>query len=176
MKSRDGFEVVNDLMREEVNRRAVLKALGWSAAGLTSSLPLGLPSLAHAQTPKSGGTIRIGSFSNIDTLDAHNTTSIVACSIHNHIYHGLLKITSPDGKSVDFKPELAREWEIQGDRVHVFRLHKGVTFHNGDPCTSADIKWNLERVKDKQQSPIHAWKLELLESIETPDPQTIKLS
>jgi peptide/nickel transport system substrate-binding protein len=175
MKSRDGFEVVNELMREEVNRRAVLKALGWSAAGLAGSLPLGLPSLAHAQTPKPGGTIRIGSFSNIDTLDAHNTTSIVACSIHNNIYNGLLKITSPDGKSVDFKPELAREWEIQGDRVHVFRLHKDVTFHNGDPCTAADVKWNLERVKDKNQSPIHAWKLELLEAIETPDPLTVKL-
>ncbi len=94
----------------------------------------------------------------------------MACAIHNNIYNGLLKITSPDGKGVDFKPELAREWEIQGDRVHVFRLHKGVTFHDGDPCTAAEVKWNLERVKDKAQSPIHAWKLELLEAIETPDP------
>ena len=126
----------------------MLKALGWSAAGLASGA-LALPSLAHAQKPKYGGTIKIGSFSNIDTLDAHNTTSIVACSIHNNIYNGLLKIVSSDGKGVDFKPELAREWEIQGDRVHVFRLHKGVTFHNGDPCTAADVKWNLERVKDK---------------------------
>jgi len=176
MKSRDGFEVVNELMREEVNRRAVLKALGWSAAGVAvGSLPLGLPSLAHAQKPKYGGTIKIGSFTNIDTLDAHNTTSIVACSVHNNVYNGLLKTVSSDGKSVDFKPELAREWEIQGDRVHVFRLHKGVTFHNGDALTAADIKWNLERVKDKTQSPIHAWKLELLEAIETPDPYTLKL-
>jgi peptide/nickel transport system substrate-binding protein len=173
MKSRDGFEVVNELMREEVNRRAVLKMLGASVVGLAGGLPLAAP--AYAQKPKYGGTMRIGSFSNIDTLDAHNTTSIVACSIHNNIYNGLLKITSPDGKGVDFKPQLAREWEIQGDRVHVFRLHKGVTFHNGDPLTAADVKWNLERVKDKNQSPIHAWKLELLESIETPDPHTVKL-
>ncbi|MBI2217920.1 MAG: ABC transporter substrate-binding protein [Candidatus Rokubacteria bacterium] len=175
MKSRDGFEVVNELMRDDVNRRTVLKALGWSAAGAGFGLPLAVPDRAHAQAPKRGGTIRIGSFSNIDTLDAHNTTSIVACSIHNNIYNGLLKTVSPDGKSVDFKPELAREWEIQGDRVHVFRLHKGVTFHNGDPLTAADVKWNLERVKDKQQAPIHAWKLELLEAIETPDSHTIKL-
>src|SRR5262245_39031704 len=118
MKSRDGFEVVNALMREEANRRQVLKALGWSAAGLAGLGSLARPSLARAQKPKSGGTIKIGSFSNIDTLDAHNTTSIVACSIHNNIYNGLLKIVSSDGKSVDFKPELAREWEIQGDRVH----------------------------------------------------------
>jgi peptide/nickel transport system substrate-binding protein len=166
---------VNDLLHDDVNRRAVLKALGWSAVGMAGALPLGMPSGASAQPPKRGGTIRVGSFSNIDTLDAHNTTSIVACSIHNNIYNGLLKIVSTDGKSVDFKPELAREWEIQGDRVHVFRLHKGVTFHNGDPLTAADVKWNLERVKDKQQAPIHAWKLELLEAIETPDSHTVKL-
>jgi peptide/nickel transport system substrate-binding protein len=173
MKSRDGFEVVNELLREDVNRRAALKLLGASAMGLAGGLTLAAP--AQAQKPKYGGTIRIGSFSNIDTLDAHNTTSIVACSIHNNIYNGLLKIVSPDGKSVDFKPQLAREWEVQGDRVHVFRLHKGVTFHNGDPMTAADVKWNLERVKDKNQAPIHAWKLELLESIETPDSHTVKL-
>ena len=171
MTSRDGFEVVNAMLRD-VDRRDVLKALGWSGAALAG---LGMPAVASAQKPKYGGTIKIGSFQNIDTLDPHQTTFIAACGIHNNIYNGLLKITSPDGKGVEFKPELAREWEIQGDRVHVFRLHKGVTFHNGEPCTSAEVKWNLERVKDKAQAPIHAWKLELLEHIETPDPQTIKL-
>lgn len=181
MKSQNGFEVVNRELREgawrhdAVSRRAVLQALGFTAAGL-AGLSAGLPGIAHGQTPKRGGTIKIGIFQNIDTLDAHNTTFITACAIHNNIYNGLLQITSSDGKSVDFKPQLAREWEIQGDRVHVFRLRKGVTFHNGDPCTAAEIKWNLERVKDKQQAPIHAWKLALLESIETPDPHTVKLS
>jgi len=182
MKSRDGFEEVNRELREgawvhdPLTRRAMLQALGLTAAGLAAGLSPGMLGVAQGQTPRRGGTIKIGSFQNIDTLDAHNTTFITACAIHNNIYNGLLRITSTDGKSVDFKPELAREWEIQGDRVHVFRLHKGVTFHNGDPCTAADIKWNLERVKDKAQAPIHAWKLALLEAIETPDPHTIKLS
>jgi peptide/nickel transport system substrate-binding protein len=175
MKSRDGFEVVNEMLREDVHRRQVLKALGWSAVGLAGALPLAMPGAAGAQRPRSGGTIKIGSFQNIDTLDPHQTTFITACAIHNNIYNGLLKITSPDGKSVEFKPELAREWEIQGDRVHVFRLHKGVTFHDGQPCTAAEVKASLERVKDKAQSPIHAWKLALLEHIDTPDPLTVKL-
>jgi peptide/nickel transport system substrate-binding protein len=175
MKSRDGFETVNEMLREDVHRRQVLKALGWSAVGLAGALPLGVPRPASAQKPRYGGTIKIGSFQNIDTLDPHQTTFITACAIHNNIYNGLLKITSPDGKGVEFKPELAREWEIQGDRVHVFRLQKGVTFHDGQPCTSAEVKASLERVKDKAQSPIHAWKLALLEHIETPDPLTVKL-
>jgi peptide/nickel transport system substrate-binding protein len=175
MNSRDGFEVVNAMVREEVHRRQVLKALGWSALGVAGMLPLGTPGVAYGQKPRAGGTIKIGSFQNIDTLDPHQTTFITACAIHNNIYNGLLKITSPDGKGVEFKPELAREWEIQGDRVHVFRLHKGVTFHDGQPCTAAEVKASLERVRDKAQSPIHAWKLELLEHIETPDSHTVKL-
>src|SRR4029450_4235165 len=107
-----------------------------------------------------------------DTLDPHNTTFITAGAVHNNIYNGLLKITY-DGKTVDFKPQLAREGEGQGDKGHVFRLHKGVTFHKGGPCTAAEVKASLERVKDKAQSPIHAWKLELLEHIETPAPRTV---
>ena len=174
MRSQDGFEVVNRLVRAEpVNRRTVLRALGLSA--LAGGLPLAAPGLARAQRPKPGGTMRIALDENIDTLDPHNATFITACAVHNNIYNGLLKITY-DGKTVDFKPQLAREWEVQGDRVHVFRLHKGVTFHNGEPCTAAEVKASLERVKDKAQSPIHAWKLELLEAIETPDSHTVKLS
>jgi peptide/nickel transport system substrate-binding protein len=174
MRSQDGFEVVNRLVREEpVSRRTALRALGWSA--LATGLPLAAPGPASAQRPKLGGTMRIALDENIDTLDPHNTTFITACAVHNNIYNGLLKITY-DGKTVDFKPQLAREWEVQGDRVHVFRLHKGVTFHNGEPCTAAEVKASLERVKDKTQSPIHAWKLELLEAIETPDSHTVKLS
>ncbi|HET9275779.1 MAG TPA: hypothetical protein VFN96_06905, partial [Gemmatimonadales bacterium] len=120
MRSQDGFEVVNRLVREDpVNRRTVLRALGWSA--LAAGLPLAAPGSAQAQRPKPGGTMRIALDENIDTLDPHNTTFITACAVHNNIYNGLLKITY-DGKTVDFKPQLAREWEVQGDRVHVFRL------------------------------------------------------
>ena len=56
MKSRDGFEVVNELMRDEMNRRDVLKALGWSAAGVLGS-SLALPSFAHAQKPKGANEV-----------------------------------------------------------------------------------------------------------------------
>ena len=166
MRSQDGFEVVNRLVREDpVNRRTVLRALGLVGAG-------GGPA-ARGPGPgaRPGGRSRAARCGSRSTRTStrwipHNTTSITACAIHNNIYNGLLKITY-EGKTVDFKPQLAREWEVQGDRVHVFRLHKGVTFHNGEPCTAAEVKWNLERVKDKQQSPIHAWKLELLEAVET---------
>jgi len=176
-KSRDGFAVVNELLRADTTRRAFLKTFGASVAGVVVGQTRGFQtiSVAFAQTPKRGGSIKIGIFTNIDTLDPHNTTSIAATAIHNNIYNGILKVAY-DGKEVSFVPDLATEWEIIGDRVHVFRFHKGVTFHNGDPLTAADIQWNLERVKDVKQAPIHAWKLKLLEKIEILDDHTIRLT
>jgi peptide/nickel transport system substrate-binding protein len=176
-QSRDGFAVVNEQLRAALSRRAVLKTLAWSGAGLAAlqAMPFGTVPRVYAQQPRRGGTIKIGSFANIDTLDPHNTTSIAATAIHNNIYSGILKLTY-DGKEVKFVPDLAREWEIIGDRVHVFRFHKGVTFHNGDPFTAQDVQWNLERVKDVKQAPIHAWKLKLLEKIEILDDHTVRLT
>src|SRR5262245_66215547 len=145
-QSRDGFTVVNEQLRSAISRRAALRTLAWSGAGFAAlqAMPFGTVPLVYAQQPKRGGTIKIGSFTNIDTLDPHNTTNIAATAIHNNIYSGILKITY-DGKEVSFVPDLASEWEIVGDRVHVFRFRKGVTFHNGDPLTAQDVKWNLDR-------------------------------
>ena len=175
--SRDGFAVVNSLLRADTNRRSLLRGVIGSGAGVLALQlrPWSLVAPAYAQQPKRGGTIKIGSWTNIDTLDPHNTTSIVATAIHNNIYNGILKVAY-DGKEVKFVPDLATEWEIVGDRVHVFRFHKGVTFHNGDPFTARDVQWNLERVKDSKQSPIHAWKLKLLENIEILDDHTVRLT
>ena len=176
-QSRDGFAVVNEQLRATISRRTLLKTLVGAGAGLAAlhAMPFGIVPLVYAQQPRRGGTIKIGSFTNIDTLDPHNTTSIAATAIHNNIYNGILKITY-DGKEVKFVPDLASEWEIVGDRVHVFRFHKGVTFHNGDPFTAQDVQWNLERVKDVKQAPIHAWKLKLLEKIEILDDHTMRLT
>jgi peptide/nickel transport system substrate-binding protein len=177
MHSRDGFEVVNRILTDEVCRRAFLRRLAWTGAGVAAlgALDLARIPAAFGQQARRGGTIKLGIGENIDTLDPHQTTIITAVAIHNNIYNGLLKITY-DGQKVDFVPDLAHRWEIIGDRTHVFHLHEGVSFHNGEPLTAAVVKWNLERVKDVKQSPIHAWKLELLESIDTPDDHTVKLT
>ncbi len=48
----------------------------------------------------------------------------------------------PDGK---LHPGLATEWKLQGQTTWVFKLRSGVKFHNGDPFTSADVKYSIER-------------------------------
>jgi peptide/nickel transport system substrate-binding protein len=45
-------------------------------------------------------------------------------------------------------PSLAESWTVSPDqRVYEFKLREGLTFHNGDPFTSEDVKFSFERAK-----------------------------
>jgi peptide/nickel transport system substrate-binding protein len=47
---------------------------------------------------------------------------------------------------------LAESWEFQGKKW-IFRLRKGIRFHNGSPFTSKDVVFSLSRMKsDKRTS------------------------
>ncbi|RMF93909.1 MAG: ABC transporter substrate-binding protein [Nitrospinota bacterium] len=181
MKSRDGFTFYNQLLEKEVNRRTFLRlaAGGLAAAG---TFHLGLPwSLAATPrtfdvgTPKYGGTITIGLGGNPDTLDPHHTSYLLAIKIHSNIYNGILKITY-DGKNVRFEPDLAKEWEIKEEKIHTFRFHQGVHFHNGDELTAEGVKWSLERVMNPAEKSFHAWKLAAVEKLEVLDKYTLRMT
>ncbi len=45
-------------------------------------------------------------------------------------------------------PSLAESWTDSPDgRVYEFKLRRGLTFHNGDPVTTEDVKFSFERYK-----------------------------
>jgi len=46
-------------------------------------------------------------------------------------------------------PLLAEAIDVSNDgRIYTFTLREGVTFHNGDPLTAAEVKWTWERILD----------------------------
>jgi len=57
MKSRDGFEVVNELLREDVNRREALRMLGWSGAALAGAA--GIQMSSHLYPEVSAHLLRV---------------------------------------------------------------------------------------------------------------------
>ncbi len=73
----------------------------------------------------------------------------------------------PDGKP---QPWLAREYSADPSGLRwTVRLHEGVTFHDGRPLTSADVKFTVEYLT-KNARP--RWVLTNVDRVETPDPLT----
>src|SRR3546814_10049591 len=74
---------------------------------------------------------------------------------------------------------LARSWEVEdGGRTYRFTLRDGVTFHNGEPLTSAEVKWTWDRMFGGD-----AWKCKstfagrsgvTVTAVEAPDPKTVR--
>src|SRR5215469_12745459 len=54
-----------------------------------------------------------------------------------------------------------------------FKLRQGVKFHNGDPFTSADAKFSLERTYDPNAKTMVATVFTTIDKIEAPDPHTL---
>lgn len=82
-------------------------------------------------------------------------------------------------KDVHFnlQPWLADSWQQPDPLTYIFRLHKGVHFHNGQLLTSADVAWTINSMRDgKNYGGIisaRSGNFASVASVDTPDAYTI---
>ncbi len=149
-----------------MNRREMMTLTAASAALLTAG---GLRAFAQS----AAGTIAFGQSTAVLTLDpAHGAFTgypggyeAALC-----IYDRLLDF---DG-SMNIVPQLAESYEMAPDLMSCeLKLRQGVKFHDGTDLDVAAVKLNLERMMDAERNPTNRPLWNPLESIETPDEQTI---
>lgn len=71
--------------------------------------------------------------------------------------------------------DLAESWSISDDGlVYTFNLHDGVTWHDGEPLTSADVEFTFERIMELNYP--YAAFLQNVASIDTPDDLTVVIT
>jgi peptide/nickel transport system substrate-binding protein len=97
----------------------------------------------------SAADLRIGVASEVTTLDPHFFHLTSNTEIHKLIYSGLVT-QDADMKVV---PDLAERWRTVDDTHWEFRLHQGVTFHDGTPMTADDVVFTYERARSVPNSP-----------------------
>jgi peptide/nickel transport system substrate-binding protein len=136
---------------------------------------------AVAQQPKRGGVVRIAE-REAPSLDPHLSISFLTHSHISLVYSQLVRFPNgPEQKHpADFSilPDLAESWKYESPTIVVFRLRKGVHFHNKPPVngrevTSADVKYSLERFMAK--SGFRA-RLDPVQSIEAADRYTVRIT
>lgn len=108
-----------------------------------------------AKSTESDNTLTIAMSVNLTSFDIHNQTNGYREGIFNNIFNYLVK---RDNKG-QIQPDLAEKYEKKDDTTWHFTLRKGVKFHNGDPLTSEDVKFSLERVaRDEKLSQQSSYK------------------
>lgn len=142
-------------------RAAVVLGSAAAAEGL-------LARVAGAQTT-SKNTLVVGQSADVSKLDPHLSTTVNDIAITFNLYDNLLT-RRLDGK---LYPSLATEWKLVNPTTWQFKLRPNVKFHNGDPLTSADVKFSFERSYDPNAKVITKSVLNTIDKIETPDPLTV---
>jgi len=150
----------------KITRRELLT--GAAAAGIGGSLPRGGPGPAWAQTTQKRELVTAQG-GDVSKFDPHFSTNSNEIRVSFNLFDNLTS-RHPDGK---LYPGLATEWKLQNQTVWTFKLRQGVKFHNGDPFTSADAKWSIERTYDPAAKTMVATALTTIDYIEAPDPYTL---
>src|SRR5436190_3302412 len=97
-------------------------------------------------TPQKGGDLVIARTQESLGMDNTNVFDNESIWIFQQMYETLYTV-SPDGKSVI--PWLATSYDLSPDKLtYTFHLRQGVKFHNGQPMTSADVKFSIDKAKD----------------------------
>lgn len=131
----------------QIGRRTLL-----AGTGAALILPFGASAPARAaDTPKKGGTLRLGlaGGSTTDSLDLRTWTDSVTLVIGFALWNGLIE-NGPDNKPI---PELAESWEAKpGAAEWVLNLRKGITFTNGKEFDADDAVYSLNLHRGETKS------------------------
>lgn len=115
--------------------------------------------------------LRVGVGQGLVNPDPHTSTLYSDVRILEEIYEGLLRV---DPVTLQPVPALAQSFEIAADKLTwTFHLRPGVTFHNGAPLSSADVKYSIDRIRNEKTGATLRSDYDPVTAVETPDAATI---
>src|SRR3981081_393699 len=120
----------------------LIMAMVLSACAPTTTTPG--PSATTASGPKKGGTLILARQGEVTNLDPHKVPAFTSARVFELVYSYLMRLD----ESLAVQPDLAESMPTissDGKTVHV-QIRSGVKFHNGDPLTSADVKYTFDRI------------------------------
>ncbi len=99
-----------------------------------------------AQQPRRGATLQIVTTPEPTILTNALSSAPTTAEVATKVFDGLLEY------DMDMRPipSLAESWDISGDGTSItFHLRQGVTWHDGKPFTSDDVRFALLEVVKK---------------------------
>jgi peptide/nickel transport system substrate-binding protein len=147
-----------------------VRTLRLSLAVLFVSLAACAPPLAPTPTPEpkgGGGEFRVVLAAEPTSLNPNLRADDAAFNACQNFYNKLVTLDA------DYRviPDLATRWDISAEGLtYTFYLAKNVKWHDGQPFTSADVKWTFETIA--REKGFAQGLANRIVSIETPDATT----
>jgi peptide/nickel transport system substrate-binding protein len=158
-----------------ISRRRLLQlsalGVGAFAAGplLAACGSSGSSGSGASGAPKKGGDLVIVRANDSVGMDKTTVFSNASLWVYQQMYENLVEMTE-DGQGV--RPWLAESYQMAPDNLScTFKLRPGVKFHNGQPMTSADVKFSI----DQSSATKGGWEFinTAIKEVTTPDPLTV---
>jgi peptide/nickel transport system substrate-binding protein len=144
---------------------------GTQAAAPAAAQPTQAAAQSAAGKPVRGGQLTIVMQRDATTFDPTKAQDVYSGEILSLVTDPLFEIND-QGQVVG---RLVEKTENPEPNVYVFTLKQGIKFQDGTPLDSAAVKFNIERhINDPKATTIQDVKP--ITSIETPDPQTVKIT
>jgi peptide/nickel transport system substrate-binding protein len=132
-----------------------------------------LASAPAADAQVRGGTLRVGMDADNTTMDPHRSTAAVDRQVYNNVYGKLVDIDAKFG----IVPQLAQSWEIRNAGLtYVFKLRRGVKFHDGSDFTAESVKWNFERMRDPALASPRRSEIAPVKDVKVVDSHTVEIT
>jgi peptide/nickel transport system substrate-binding protein len=176
-----GFERFEKFL-EDWSRRDFLKRAGGAAAYVAFAAgalefleACGGGGTSNSLTPKKGGHVVEGNFSDVRTFNSMLSSDTASNQVLGLMFDGLLD----ERKNGDLIGALAQDVpKISSDGMtYTFKLRPNLKWSDGQPLTSDDVKFTYALAYDPQYkdfaSPRRGDLSKYIASIDTPDPQTV---
>jgi len=122
-------------------------------ATLVAAAILLLPSAAGAQ--KAGGTLRVPLTGNPPSLSIHEESTVMTIFPMMSVMSNLVIYDQhePQNRLDNIRPDLAESWSWSDEGTNLtFKLRRNVTWHDGKPFSSADVKCTWDMLQGKSET------------------------
>ena len=166
--------------KPSLSRRDLLKLGGAGLAAAAAAPAIWTP--AHAQAPKRGGTLSLRLW-DPPHFDPQLTVSYKTHVLYTFSHSRLLKHRAGPGVvpgTFLLEGDLAESWSQPNETTYIFKLRKGVRWHNKPPVngrelTADDIKYTFDRFVGEKGN-ANRYMMAALDKVEVVDKYTVKMT
>jgi len=134
------------------------------------------PEPSGDSTPAGGGladTVILGTTDKVVSLDPAGAYDLGSQQLIGNMYQNLLSV--PAGGNTP-EPDAAESCEFSDPQTYTCKLKADLKFSSGDPLTSEDVKFSLERMLEIEDPSGPYTLLASLDNVEATDPTTVTMN